>query len=94
MTSKSKLLANPNEPLGRVVLVPFDGISVVHWELMMEIVITFTDGYQCCSEMVSGRVLIIKRSFTQPMSKGIDTERRLYRRSSVSQSYRICKINN
>ena len=78
MTSESQLLANPNEPLGGVVLVPFNGISVVHWELMVEIVITFADGYQRRCEMVSWGVLVIERSFTQPMSKRVNTERRLY----------------
>ena len=45
---------------------------------MVEIMITFANGYQRRCEMVSWGVLVIERSFTQPMSKRVDTERRLY----------------
>ena len=45
---------------------------------MVEIVITFADGYQCRCEMVSWSVLVIERSIAQPMSKRVDTERRLH----------------
>jgi len=44
MTGKSDLLASPDKPFGRIVLVPFDGISVVHGELMMEVVVAFANG--------------------------------------------------
>lgn len=42
--SKSKLLADPDEPLSGVILVPPDRVSVVHGELMVEVVITLPDG--------------------------------------------------
>ena len=42
--SKSKLLANPNEPLGRVVLVPLDRVPVVHGELVVEVVVALPNG--------------------------------------------------
>ena len=77
MASESQLLADPNEPLGRVVLVPSDGISVVHRKLMVEIMIAFTKSYQRSSKMISWCMLVIERSFAQPMSKRVDTERRL-----------------
>jgi len=44
VAGEANALANRDKPLGRVILVPFDGVSVVHWELVVEIVVPFTDG--------------------------------------------------
>ena len=69
MTGEAHSLANPNEPLGRVILVPLDGISVVHWELMVEIVIPFTDGDESSYGMVARSMLVVKRSLPEPVSE-------------------------
>ena len=45
VAGKTELLAYPDEPLRGVVLVPFDGIAVVHRELVVEVVVTFTNGH-------------------------------------------------
>ena len=39
--SKSKLLADPNEPLSGVILVPLDRVPVVHGELVVEVMVAF-----------------------------------------------------
>lgn len=44
MGSEVKLGHGGDEPLGRVVLVPLDGVSEVHGELVVEVVVSFTDG--------------------------------------------------
>jgi hypothetical protein len=61
------LLAYPDEPFGGIVLIPSDGITVVHGELMVEIVVTFANGDECSDKMVLGCVLIIERRVPKPM---------------------------
>ena len=67
--SKSELLANPNEPLGGVVLVPLDCIPVVHRELMVEVVVAFPNGDECGNQVIARSVLVVERRFAQPVSK-------------------------
>jgi len=74
MTSQSKLLAAPNEPFRRIILVPLDSVPVIHRELVVEIVVPFANGDEGGDEMVSGGVLVIKRSLAQPMRKGVNAE--------------------
>lgn len=80
MACKSDLLANPDEPLRRVILIPFDSISVVHGELVVEIVVAFTNGDEGGDNVVARGVLVIEGSLSEPMSEGINTERRLKNR--------------
>jgi hypothetical protein len=74
VTRETELLANPDDPFGRVVLVPFDGVTVVHWELMVEVVITFADSRKSGDDMVAWGVLVIERSLSEPVSKRIDAK--------------------
>jgi len=74
MTGQSKPLAGPNEPLRRVVLVPLDSIPVIHRELVVEIVVPFTDGAESGDEVVSGCVFVIERTLAQPVREGVDAE--------------------
>lgn len=74
---QTKLFHRPDEPLGWVVLIPFDGISVVHRELVMEIMITLSNGDKGRDHVIAGCVFVIERSFTEPVGEGIDTEGRL-----------------
>jgi len=69
VAGEADTLANPDEPLGRVILVPFDGISVVHWELMVEIVVPFTNGDESSYGMVARSVLVVERSLPEPVSE-------------------------
>jgi hypothetical protein len=66
-----------NEPLGRVVLEPLDGVSEIHRELVVEVVVAFTDGTEGSEEVVAGSVLVIERLVSEPMSERVDTEGRL-----------------
>lgn len=74
MTRKTELLANPDDPLGRVILVPFDGVTIVHGELMVEIMITLANSRKSRDDMVAWGVLIIKGCLSEPMSKRVDTK--------------------
>jgi hypothetical protein len=66
-----------NEPLGRVVLEPLDGVSEIHRELVVEVVVAFTDGTEGSEEVVAGSVLVIEGLVSEPMSERVDTECRL-----------------
>lgn len=74
MACQAELRADPDEPLGRIVLVPFNGISVVHGELVVEVVVTFADSYEGGNEVVLGCVLVVEGGLTEPVSEGVDTE--------------------
>ena len=77
LVCQANLLHSPDEPFGGIVLVPFDSIPVVHRELMVEIVITLSNGDKSSNHMIAGCVLVIERSFTKPVGERVDTEGRL-----------------
>lgn len=83
---QANLLACPYEPLGRVVLIPLDGIAVVHGELVVEIVISFTNGNEGSDEVVARAVLVIERCFTEPVSERVNAERRLVQGQRCSRA--------
>lgn len=86
VASKTEKGARSDEPLRRVVLVPLDGIPVVHRELVMKIVVTFTDSDEGSDDMIAGRVLVVKGSVTEPMRERVHTESRLhYRRRQIRE---------
>lgn len=78
MTGKPNLLQYPDEPLSGVVLIPLDGITIVHGELVMEVVVTFTNGRKGRSEVISWRVLVIEGRLAKPVGKRVDTESGLH----------------
>ena len=63
-----------NEPFGRVVLIPFDGITIVHWELMVKVVVPFADGDESGEDVVTRSVLVIEWALPEVVSERIDTE--------------------
>jgi len=77
LVGQTELFHRPDEPFGRVVLVPLDGVSIVHWELVVEIVVTLSDGNEGGDHVIAGRMLVVERSLAEPVSEGIDTEGRL-----------------
>ena len=77
MARKSELVANCDEPFGRVPLVPFHGVPIVHRELMMKVVVPLSEGHKRRDKMVPWRVLVIECAFTQPVSQRVDREGRL-----------------
>lgn len=77
LVGQTDLLHSPDKPFGRIVLVPLDGIPVVHRELVVEIVIALSDCDKRGDHMVAGGVFVVKRSFAEPMSERVDTKGRL-----------------
>lgn len=64
-------------------MVPLDSVSVVHGKLVVEIVIALPDGDEGREHVITGCVLVIERSLTEPVSEGIDTEGRLFTNKST-----------
>jgi len=77
MACKPHFLTSINKPLRRIVLIPFDGITVVHRELVVEVVVTFTNGDERGGEVVARRMLVVEWRFAKPVCKRVDTERGL-----------------
>lgn len=77
MACESKFVANRNEPLGWVPLVPFHSVPVIHRKLMMEIMVSLPQRHNRGEKMVPWRVLIVECAFAQPMSQRVDCEGRL-----------------
>ena len=62
-------IADPNEPLGGIILVPPYGIPIIHRVLMMKIMITFANSYERRDDVVTGSVLVIEGRFSEPVGK-------------------------
>lgn len=71
---KAKLGKSQDGQLGWVVLVPLQSVSVVRWELVVEVVVALTEGDESGQDVVSRGSSIIKRLGTNPVSQGVDTE--------------------
>lgn len=77
MRRESDLLATSDEPLGRIVLIPLDGVTIIHRELMVEVVVTFANSGKSSDNVVAGSVLVIERTVPEPVRKRVHTESRL-----------------
>ena len=53
VVSQTDLGCTPDEDLGWVVLVPLEGVSVIGWELVVEVVVALTKGDKGSEEVVS-----------------------------------------
>ena len=69
MARESKLLHHPDKPFRGVILIPLDGIAVVHRELVVEIVVALANGDKCSDQVIARCVLVIKGSLTEPVSE-------------------------
>ena len=81
MAREADLLAGPDEPLGRVVLVPLDCVAVVHRELVVEVVVALADGDERGDEVVARGVLVVERRVAEPVRERVDAECGLVSRS-------------
>ena len=69
IVSKTHLLPHPNSPLGGIILPPLDGVSVIRWELVVEIVVSLTKGDQGSDHMITWRVAVIEWLVSKPVSE-------------------------
>lgn len=72
--SKAELFPSPDAPLSRIVLIPNDGVSVIGWELVVEIVVSFAKGDESGNDVVSGAVAVVEGLFAEPMGEAVDAE--------------------
>ena len=59
------------------VLVPLDRISVIHGELVVEVVVSLSDGAESRDKVILGSVLVVEGSLSEPVSERVDAEGRL-----------------
>ena len=91
MAGETEPSADGDEPLGGVVLVPSDGVTVVHGELVVEVVVAFADGGESGDEVVTRGVLVVEGRLAEPVGERVDAEGRLY---SEEMSINVCTEKN
>ena len=74
VVGEAELLPCPDRPLGRVVLVPLNGVAVVGGELVVEVVVALTKSDKSSDDVVTGAVAIVEGLVTEPVSEGVDAE--------------------
>ena len=72
--SKADELHGCDEPLGGIILIPLDGITIVHGELVMEIMVTLSEGDKRGENVIARSMLIVEGSLTKVVSERVDTE--------------------
>jgi hypothetical protein len=71
---KAKLGPHPDGPLGGVVLVPLNSITVVGGELVVEVVVTLTESDKGGDDVVTRRVAVVEGLVAEPVGKRVDAE--------------------
>ena len=51
---EAELLGCPDEPLGWVILPPFDSVAEVGWELVVEVVVSLAEGHEGGEDVIAG----------------------------------------
>ena len=74
MCREPKPLKDPDPPFRWIILIPFDGVSVIHGKLMMEIVVALSKSYDCGYEVIAWGMFVIVRSLPYPMSERVDAK--------------------
>lgn len=74
MACKPQFLTSIDKPLRGIVLIPFDSITVVHRELVVEVVVAFPDGDECGGKVVARRMFVVEWRFSKPMCKRVDAK--------------------
>ncbi len=54
--------------------MPLDGVAVIGGELMMEVVVAFSERDEGGNDVVTGRVAVIERLVAEPVSERVDAE--------------------
>jgi len=54
--------------------MPFDGITVVAGELVMEVMVSFAKSDKGSDNVIARRVTVVKWLVSEPMGKRVDTE--------------------
>lgn len=71
---EAELAPDPDAPLGGVVLVPLDSITVVGRELVVEVVVTLAEGDESSDDVIPGAVAVVEGLVSEPVGKRVDAE--------------------
>jgi hypothetical protein len=71
---ETHLLPDPDVPLGRIILVPLNGVTVVGRKLVVEVVVSLTKSDESGDDVVARRVTIVEGLVAEPVSKRVDAE--------------------
>lgn len=74
VVGEAESLPDADGPLGRVILPPLDGVAVVGGELVVEVVVTLTEGDEGGDDVVAGRVAVVEGLVTEPVGEGVDAK--------------------
>ena len=74
IVGESELLPHPDGPLGWVILMPFDGVAIVRGELVVEVVVTFSESDESGNDVVTRRVAVVKGLITKPVGQRVNAE--------------------
>lgn len=77
MARESKHTANLDEPLRRVILIPTNSIPIIHRELVVEVMVSLSDGDKGGDHMVAGCMLVVERRLSKPVRERVHAERRV-----------------
>lgn len=67
-------LPQADRPLGGIILIPRNSVTVVRGELVMEVVVTLAESDKSGNDVITGGVAIIEGLVTEPMGERVDTE--------------------
>lgn len=71
---KANFLHHPDEPLGRIILPPLNGIAVVGRELVVEVVVALAEGDDRGDDVVAGGVAVIEGLVADPVREAVHAE--------------------
>jgi len=74
MRRQTDLGTTRDEPFGRVVLIPSNGIPIVGRELVMKVVIALAKGDEGGDEVVPRRMPVVERGLPEPMRERVERE--------------------
>lgn len=77
MAREPKHTANLDEPLRRVILIPTNSIPIIHRELVVEVMVSLSDGDKGGDHMVAGCMLVVERRLAKPVRERVHAERRV-----------------
>lgn len=75
MRSEAKGFHGTDEPFSGIILVPFNGVAVVHGELVVKIVVSLANRDDGGDEMIARGMLVIKGCLAKVMGETVYAER-------------------
>jgi len=72
--SETEELRCSDKPLGWVVLIPFNGVTVIAWKLVVEVVVSLAKSHEGSEDVIAGRVAVIEGLVAEPMGERVDAE--------------------